>query len=85
MELLTNLPLLLAVALFVGIVALVKLLLSPERGLERRSREDRRRGGAMPPVPFYDRENTLVMTDRRQRPVDRRRRSFLITTVHKRA
>ncbi len=85
MELFTNLPLILAVALFVGIVALVKMLLSPERGLERRSSEDRRRAGGMPPVPFYDQDNVLVIEDRREQAIDRRKRAFVITTEHKRA
>lgn len=85
MDLFTNLPLILAVALFIGIVALVKLLLSPERGLERRSSVDRRRGGNMPPLPFYDKNDKLVTEDRRECRVDRRKRAFVITSEHKRA
>jgi len=85
MELFTNLPLILAVALFVGIAALVKMLLSPERGLERRSEQDRRHGGAIPPMPFYDKDKVLVTEDRRQQPLDRRKRAFIITTEHRRA
>ncbi len=84
-DLLTDLPilLLLGLALFIGVVALVRLLLSPEGGLERRSSCDRRKGGAMPPVPFYDADRELVVEDRREED-DRRRRAFIITSEHKR-
>lgn len=86
MDLIINLPVLLAVALFIGIVALVKILLSPESGLERRSRNDRRSGVPMPPLPFYDLNHKLVVEDRRRVKVtDRRKRVFIITTEHKRA
>lgn len=87
MDLFINLPVLLAVALFIGIVALVKILLSPESGLERRSRNDRRTGAPMPPLPFYDLNHKLVSDDRRQHvsPEDRRKRVFIITTEHRRA
>ncbi len=83
MEFLTSLPFLLAVALFVGIVALVRILLSPESAFERRSRKDRRRGGPMPQTPFYDENRELVTVDRREMD-DRRKRGFVITTVQKR-
>ena len=83
MDFITSLPFILAVALFIGIVILARILLSPEGALERRSRRDRRAGGNMPQVPFYDKHRELVTTDRR-RSHDRRRRSFVITTTHKR-
>jgi len=86
MDLFINLPVLLAVALFIGIVALVKILLSPERGLERRSRNDRRSGIPMPPLPFYDLNHKLVIEDRRRIVApDRRKRVFMISTEHRRA
>jgi hypothetical protein len=71
MDFITSLPFILAVALFIGIVVLARILLSPEGALERRSRKDRRAGGE------------LVSVDRR-RAEDRRKRSFVITTTHKR-
>ena len=86
MESLINLPVLLAVALFIGIVALVKILLSPESGLERRSKNDRRSGAPMPSLPFYDLNHNLVTEDRRRAVApDRRKRVFIITSEHKRA
>ncbi len=85
MDLFINLPVLLAVALFIGIVALVRLLLSPESGLERRSRNDRRSGASMPPLPFYDLNHKMVNEDRRRVVApDRRKRVFIITTEHRR-
>jgi len=83
MDFITSLPFILAVALFIGIVILARILLSPEGALERRSRKDRRAGGEPPPVPFYDKHRELVSIDRR-RAEDRRKRSFVITTTHKR-
>jgi len=81
-----NLPVLLAVALFIGIVALVKILLSPESGLERRSKNDRRSGVPMPPLPFYDLDHKLVTDDRRRIVApDRRKQAFIIMSEHKRA
>ncbi len=86
MDSIINLPVVLAVALFIGIVALVKILLSPESGLERRSRNDRRSGAPMPPLPFYDLNHKLITEDRRQIVApDRRKRVFMITTEHRRA
>lgn len=85
MEQIISLPLILAVALFIGIVVLVKILLSPESSVERRSRHDRRHGGPMPPTPFYDTENVLVTMDRRRSSRDRRKRAFVISSEHKRA
>ena len=85
MEHIISLPVLLAAALFVGIVILVRILLSPESSLERRSRHDRRRGGVMPATPFYDDENQLVTADRRHTNRDRRKRAFVISSEHKRA
>lgn len=85
MEQIISLPVLLAIALFIGIVALVKILLSPESSLERRSRHDRRRGGGMPPTPFHDRDKQLVTVDRRNRDIDRRKRAFVISSEHNRA
>lgn len=83
MEFLTSLPFLLAVALFIGIVMLVRILLSPDSAFERRSRKDRRGGGPIPDFPFYDRNRELVTDDRRAM-TDRRKRGFVITTVQKR-
>jgi len=86
MDLLINLPVLLAVALFIGIVTLVKILLSPESSLERRLRTDRRSGASMPPLPFYDLNHKLINEDRRQVvSSDRRKRVFIISTEHRRA
>ena len=85
MEQIISLPVLLAIALFIGIVALVKILLSPESSLERRSRHDRRRGGPMPPIPFHDVNRQLVTVDRRDRNMDRRKRTFIISSEHRRA
>jgi hypothetical protein len=85
MEHIISLPVLLAIALFIGIVVLVKILLSPESGLERRSRHDRRRGGVMPATPFYDEENQLVTADRRRANRDRRKRAFVISSEHRQA
>lgn len=80
-----GLPTLLAIALFIGIVILVRLLLSPNGMMERRrTRRDRRRGQSMPAVPFYDSERVLVTQDRRTTH-DRRKRTFMIITEHKRA
>jgi len=86
MDLFINLPVLLAVALFIGIVTLVKILLSPESGLERRSRNERRSGAPMPTLPFYDLNHQQVINDRRQIvSPDRRKRVFIITTENRRA
>lgn len=80
-----GLPTLLAIALFIGIVILVRQLLSPNGMMERRrSRRDRRRVQSMPSVPFYDSERILVTQDRRG-AADRRKRTFMIITEHKRA
>lgn len=79
-----SLPVLLAIALFIGIAMLVKILLSPESSLERRSRTDRRKGGMMPATPFQDVNKQLVTVDRR-RTNDRRKRAFIISSEHKRA
>ena len=83
MEQIISLPVLLAIALFIGIVALVKILLSPEGALERRSRRDRRKGGPMPSLPSYDVDSEFVSVDRRLAE-DRRKRTFIISTEHKR-
>ena len=84
MEQVISLPVLLAIALFIGIVMLVKILLSPESSLERRSRRDRRKGGVMPVTPFHDVNEQLVTVDRRMSR-DRRKRAFIISSEHKRA
>lgn len=73
-----NLPTILAIALFIGIVTLVKLLLTPEHAFERRSRSDRRKGKKQPEFPFYDSEEVLVTQERRNQS-DRRSRNFIIT------
>lgn len=83
MELFSNLPVILAVALFLGIVALVRLLLAPDSAFERRMRRDRRQGGKIPVFPFYDKENNLVSEDRRSLE-DRRSRMFVIRSEQKR-
>jgi hypothetical protein len=79
MEMFLSLPVLLAIALFIGIVTLVKLLLTPENSLERRSQQDRRKGKKQPEFPFYDSEEVLVTGDRRDRQRDRRCNDFIIT------
>jgi hypothetical protein len=78
-----SLPVILAIALFIGIVVLVRLLLSPDSRERRRSQRDRRRGRAMPTVPFYDSERKLVTQDRRMRD-DRRKHAFMIITTQRR-
>ena len=83
MDIITSLPFILAVALFIAIVILARILLSPDGALERRSRRDRRNTSKPPQVPFYDKDRVLVTQDRRRRD-DRRKRSFVITTTHKR-
>lgn len=79
-----SLPVILGVALFIGIVILVRLLLSPNSLERRRTRRDRRRGQTMPAVPFYDSERRLVTEDRR-RLSDRRKPAFMISTTQRRA
>jgi len=79
-----NLPVILAIALFIGIFVLVRLLLSPQGVERRRLRRDRRRGQAMPELPFYDSERTLVTQDRRTY-TERRKRAFMIFTTQRRA
>jgi hypothetical protein len=78
-----SLPLILAIALFIGIVVLVRQLLSPSGMTERRARRERRRGQPMPTMPFYDSERMLV-TEERRNQTDRRKRTFMIFTEHKR-
>lgn len=78
-----SLPLILGIALFIGIVVLVRLLLSPNSMERRRSRHDRRRGQAMPTMPFYDSDRRLVTEDRRSHE-DRRKRAFMIMTTQRR-
>lgn len=79
-----GLPVILGIALFIGIVVLVRLLLSPDSLERRRSWRDRRAGQAMPTLPFYDSDRVLVTEDRRKL-ADRRKRAFMVITVHKRA
>lgn len=79
-----NLPLILGVALFIGIVVLVRLLLSPNSLERRRTLSDRRRGRPMPQVPFYDSNRILVTEDRRTLG-DRRKHAFMISTTQRRA
>jgi hypothetical protein len=79
-----SLPLILGIALFIGIVILVRQLLSPSGMIERRrSRRDRRRGQVMPELPFYDSDRVLV-TEERRSLADRRKRTFMFITEHKR-
>lgn len=80
-----SLPVLLAIALFIGIATLVKILLSPESSLERRTLRDRRSRVLMPATPFQDADNEVVTTDRRCSSPDRRKRVFVISSEHKRA
>lgn len=79
-----SLPVILGVALFIGIVILVRMLLSPNSLERRRTRRDRRRGTPMPKVPFYDSERRLVTEDRRKL-ADRRKHAFMISTTQRRA
>jgi hypothetical protein len=78
MDMFLSLPVLLAIALFIGIVTLVKLLLTPENSLERRSQQDRRKGKKQPEFPLYDSNEKLVTDDRRNQR-DRRCNDFIIT------
>lgn len=77
-----GLPLILALALFVGVVILVRILLSPDGAFERRTTHDRRQIPSMPPTPFYDSERVLVTHDRRS-SVDRRKRRFVIMSAQR--
>lgn len=79
-----GLPVILGISLFIGIVVLVRLLLSPNSMERRRSLRDRRCGQGMPGLPFYDSERVLVTHDRRVLN-DRRKRAFMVMTEHKRA
>jgi len=78
MDTVFSLPAILAIALFIGIVTLVKLLLSPKGAFERRSRRDRRKKDDKPVYPFYDSLRELVDEDRRGMS-DRRNHKFIIT------
>lgn len=78
-----SLPVILALALFVGVVILVRILLSPEGAFERRTSRDRRQLQSMPALPFYDSERVLVTRDRRNS--DRRKRRFVIMSTQRRA
>lgn len=79
-----SLPVVLGIALFIGIVVLVRLLLSPNSLERRRTMRDRRRGQMMPSLPFYDSDRVLVTEDRRVQD-DRRKRPFMVVTEHRRA
>jgi predicted nucleic acid-binding protein len=83
-DLAISLPVILGIALFIGIVVLARLLLSPNSIERRRLRQDRRCARGMPTLPFYDSERKLV-TEERRNLSDRRKRAFMIITEHKRA
>lgn len=78
-----SLPVILAIAEFIGVVVLVRLLLSPNSVERRRSQRDRRRGQAMPEMPFYDSDRILVTCDRRTYK-ERRKRAFMFITTQRR-
>lgn len=69
-------PIFIGIVLFLGIVALARVLLVREPGLKRSHGGDRRKPGVMPDVPFYDSEGILVIQERRTCP-DRRRSRLL--------
>lgn len=77
-----SLPVILGIALFIGIVILAWLLLSPNSIERRRLRQDRRRSQVMPTMPFYDSNRVLVTEDRRTL-TDRRKHAFMIMTEHR--
>lgn len=78
MDAVFSLPVILGIALFIGVVALVKLLLSPEGAFERRLRDDRRKTDPIQSFPFYDSNRELVTDDRRS-CANRRSHKFIIT------
>ncbi len=79
MDAVFSLPAVLGVALFIGVVALVKLLLSPDGAFERRlCRDDRRKIDSIQEFPFYDSDRELVTDDRRT-STNRRSHKFIIT------
>ena len=69
-------PIFIGGVLFLGIVALARMMLMREPGLKRSHGGDRRRVSNMPEVPFYDSEGTLV-TENRRTCLDRRRARLL--------
>lgn len=69
-------PFFIGIVLFLGIVALARVLLMRDPTLKRINVGDRRREEAMPTIPFYDSEGILVTADRRTCP-DRRRSRLL--------
>jgi len=83
-DIFSSLPFILGVALFIGIVILVRLLLSPDSLERRRTRYDRRKAQVMPSMPFYDSDRRLVTEDRRKTS-DRRKRAFVFITTQRRA
>jgi len=78
MDMSLKLPVLLGIAMVIGIIALIRLLRSPDSSFERRARSDRRRNLSTPDFPFYDSNRQLVQRDRRSQ-ADRRFRNFSIT------
>lgn len=69
-------PYFIGAVLFLGIIALARVLLSKDPALKRNHGGDRRRQAAMPAVPFYDSEGIYVTEDRRI-TLDRRRSRVL--------
>ncbi len=76
LELLRSPPILFGVALFLGLLGLVRVLLNSDGHLRRKATEERRKSGRMPPVPFYDSNRLLVTIDRRGHEDRRRGRIF---------
>ncbi|MDH5777703.1 MAG: hypothetical protein OEZ33_05800 [Gammaproteobacteria bacterium] len=69
-------PFFIGVVLFLGIIALARLMLMRDPSLKRGYGSDRRQLSKMPVVPFYDSEGILVTEDRRT-CIDRRRARLL--------
>lgn len=69
-------PVFIGSVLFLGIVALARVLLVKDSSLKRSHGGDRRQPGVMPAVPFYDSGGILVTQERRTCP-DRRRSRLL--------
>ena len=78
LDTLTSLPVILGITLFIGIVILVKSLLVPGGGIERRTEAERRSRVHAPEYPFYDSEQELIYADRRIAS-DRRKPRYVIT------
>ena len=70
-------PIFIGTLVFLGMVSLIRILLSRDPSLKRHYGADRRlHKGNMPEIPFYDSDGIKVTEDRRVLP-DRRRHRLL--------